>query len=198
VKGFLLTAATAGLVVGAVYLLKAHNESDGEPPGAVPAQAPPGEVVAAASPRDRLLRSTAQQNGVTPVRGVWGVLMERGYSKGVATVIALADGNASLSLSTGGSVMGGKAYAPARTAAQMLCLRAADALAATALTDKFPPPAERRVRFYVLTTEGVRFAETDLLPAGRPAPQGPLASLSAAGDALLDALKEGTSKGLLR
>jgi hypothetical protein len=152
----------------------------------------------AGSPRDQLLRSTATQNGVTPVRGVWGVLMERGYAKGVATVVALADGTASLWLSNGGSVTGGKGYAPAHDAAQRLCGLAADSLGATASVREFPRPEMGRVRFYVLTADGVRAAEGDLMPRAHDAGADALAPLLAAGDAVLDALKDATNKGLLR
>jgi hypothetical protein len=198
-KGLLISAATAALVVGGVYLLSKTDEPGGVPPGEAPVRAPETLPSAdLASPRDRLLRSTSEQNGVTPVRGVWGVLMERGYTKGVATVIALADGTASLYVGTGASVLGGRTYAPAHEAAQRMCAQAADVLGATASTQAFPPPAKGRERFYVLTADGVRVAERDLLATARDAGRDALAPLAAAGEAVLDALKEGTSKGLIR
>ena len=47
----------------------------------------------------------------TPERPrVWGVLMETGYPKGVATLVTLADGTTSLYLSTGGGTIGGGAH----------------------------------------------------------------------------------------
>jgi hypothetical protein len=199
VKGFLITVLTAALVVGLFYVL---GQAQGEvgasgAPGAAPGHVPLASE--APSLRDQLLRSTAAQNGVEPVRGVWGVLMERGYAKGVATVVALGDGTASLWLSNGGSVTGGKGYAPAHDAAQRLCALAADSLGATASVSEFPRPGAGRVRFYVLTAEGVRAVEGDLVPR---APDGggadALAPLVAAGDAVLDALKDATNKGLLR
>jgi hypothetical protein len=202
-KGILVTVATAALVVGAVWIMNA-SEPHGTPPGEAsgePSQASPpsGEALgeASGSPREQLLHGTPQQMGIIPVRGVWGVIMERGYPKGTATVIALADGTASMYLSTGGSVVGGKAYPPAHAAALKLCNGGADALAETIVAHEFPQPAKGRVRFYVLAVDGVHVAETDLgarADAGRDA----LAPLLAAGDALLDALKDATSKGLIR
>ncbi|HVU49442.1 MAG TPA: hypothetical protein VHL80_02085 [Polyangia bacterium] len=210
-KGLLLSLATAALVVGAVYLLKLSE------PEAVPSGAPPGEARirgeepsagagaagaaregAEGSLRDRLLRTSAKEAGVEPVRGVWGVVMERGYPKGVATVIALADGTASLHLSNGGSVLGGREYPPARMAARTLCERAADSLGGMVAAQEFPRPAEKRVRFYVLTTDGVRAAEGDLLAHLRDGGRDPLEGLMGAGDAVVEALKDATNKGLLR
>jgi hypothetical protein len=196
-KGLLVAAVTAALVVGAVWMMTA-NEPHGTPPGETPSE-PPREAPdeGQSSPRERLLHGTPQQMGITPVRGVWGVIMERGYPKGTATVIALADGTASMYLSTGGAVVGGRAYPPAHAAALKMCNAAADALAETIVAHEFPHPAKGRVRFYVLADDGVRVTETDLLvraDAGRDA----LAPLLATGDALLDALRDATSKGLIR
>ncbi len=213
-KGLLVVAVTAALGVGFFYLLNESSEPHGVPPGEAssaagrratrrPALAQGiGSIASQASGegslRDRLLHATAQQMGVTPVRGVWGVVMERGYAKGTATIIALRDGTASLSLSTGGSVVGGKAYAPAHAAALKLCEQAADALAETISTHEFPSPAKGRVRFYVLTTNGVRVAEGDILAHATDGGHDALAPLIAAGDAVLDGLREATSKGLIR
>ena len=198
-KGLVIAAATAALVVGAFYLLKDHEAEPSRPEtGAVPGEAPlapdPGSL------RDRLLHSTAQQAGITPIRGVWGVVMERGFAKGVATVVALADGTASMYLSTGASAVGGGAYPPAHAAALKLCEQAADLLAETAPTHEFPSPAKGRERFYVLSVQGVRVAESDLFARPGPGDGGrdALAPLVAAGDAVLDGLKEATSKGLIR
>jgi hypothetical protein len=203
-KGLLIAAATAALVVAGVWVLNANNEPHGVPPGEATAPAPgeaardPGhEASAEGSLRDRLLHATAAEVGIKPARGVWGVIMERGYTKGVATIVALEDGTASMYISTGGAVVGGKGYPPAHDAAIKLCDRAADALGETIAAHEFPSPAKGRVRFYVLTTEGVRVAEDDIF-ARADAGHGALAPLLAAGDAVIDGLKEATSKGLLR
>jgi hypothetical protein len=195
-KGLLIAAATAALVVAGVYVLNASDEQRGVAPGESAGQVPTPPD--AGSLRNQLLHSTAQQLGITPVRGVWGVLMERGYAKGIATIIALADGTASMYLSTGGSVVGGKAYPPAHAAALKLCEQAADSLTETIAAQDFPSPAKGRVRFYVLATDGVRVAEDDILPHGRDGGRDPLAPLLAAGDGVLDGLKDATNKGLIR
>jgi hypothetical protein len=194
IKGLLVMIATAGFVVGFVYLLNLSQERAEPEPGATPGQVPtapdPGSL------RDQLLRSSAQQAGVTPVRGVWGVVMDRAYPKGVATLVALADGTASLYLSAGGTVAGGKAYPPAHAAAVKLCEAAADTLRETIAVQDFPAPAKGRVRYYVLTVDGVRLAEGDLL--GHRDGGDALAPLAAGGDAVLAALREATEKGVIR
>jgi hypothetical protein len=199
-KGWLVMAATAGFLVGAVYLFTSL-EGAGEPgrEAETAGHGGPGTAGhdAGGTVRDRLLRATAADLGVRPLRGVYGVLMERGYAKGVATVVALTDGTASMYLSTGAQATGGKAYAPARLAAIKLCELAADSLGDTSSAHEFPAPAKGRVRFYVLASEGVRTAEGDVFPA-RDAGPSRLAPLMAAGDALLDGLREATSKGVIR
>ena len=193
-KGLLVSVVTAALVFGVFYVL---NESN-EPPTVLHEPVPGGQQVdAGISVRERLLHSSAEQIGVPPARGVWGVIMERGYKKGVATVVALADGTANLYISSGGSVVGGREYPPTRLAALKLCDQAADSLTNTVVAHDFPTPKQGRVRFYVLTTDGVHAAEGDLLPS-RDGGGAALAPLLAAGDAVLDGLKEATSRGLIR
>ena len=200
VKGFLISAVTAALFVGAVYAFNKAGEPDTVPHEVAPAGELPGASSAdgGTTLRDQLLHATAQQLGIVPVGGVWGVLMERGYAKGVATVVALADGTASMYLSTGGSVVGGKAYPPARRAALKLCEQAADSLAETNVAHDFPPPSKGRVRFYVLAADGVHAAEGAIFPSANDGGRDAVAPLLAAGDAVLDGLKEATSKGLIR
>jgi hypothetical protein len=193
-QGLLVVVVTAGLVVGTTYLLEQSDRSDQHVPEATPVS--PAQD--ASKVRQNLLTSSAQKLGLTPVRCVWGVLMERGYAKGIATVVALTDGTADMYISTGGSVTGGRAYAPARTAAQALCQQAADALDELQPAKDFPAPAKGAVRFYVLTDGGVRTVEHDLLNARRDAGEDKLAPLFAAGDAVLDAIKAATSKGYIR
>jgi hypothetical protein len=195
-KGLLITALTAALVVAGVYVLEAKDDPAGVAPGQ--AGSVPTAPESGGSPRERLLHASAQELGLTPARGVWGVLMERGYAKGVATIVALTDGTASMYLSTGGAGVVGSSYAPARLAALKLCEQGADSLRETAPTHDFRPPAKGRVRFYVLTTDGVHVAEDDLLAQPKDGGRDVLAPLMEAGDAVLEQLKDATSKGLIR
>jgi hypothetical protein len=71
-------------------------------------------------------------------------------------------------------------------------------LGATVATHEFPPPAKGRVRFYVLALDGVHVAEGDIVPRPQDDGRGALAPLLAAGDAVIEELKDATSKGLIR
>jgi hypothetical protein len=195
-QGLLVVTVTAGLMIGTYFFLERSNEN----PIALQAPEPASVENDGAALREDLLHTSAAKAGLTPERGVWGVLMERGYAKGTATFVALVDGTASMYLSTGGAAVGGKAYTPARAAALKLVARAADAQAATVpVADKFPKPTQGRVRFYVLTNGGVRTAEVDAIPGhGDAGIEGPLAALLAAGDDLVAGLQEATSKGIVR
>jgi hypothetical protein len=85
----------------------------------------------------------------------WGVIMETGFAEGSFTVVALADGNASVYFSSGGGMIGGFAHAEIRDAA-MACVRMS-----AALVDELAPAGDRRLPvadetiFYVLTDAGV-------------------------------------------
>jgi hypothetical protein len=204
VRGWIITTVTAVFFVVAVYAfqkIQGPGESPREGGGASSlggASASSDGADGGTSLRDELLRSTSAQIGVIPMRHVWGVLMERGYAKGVATVVALADGTASMYISTGAAVTGAKAYGPARVAAMRLCDQAADGLGDMIPAHEFPKPAKGRVRFYVLTDGGVRTVEGNIAGGTKDGGPDKLGPLEEAGDALLEALREATSKGFIR
>jgi hypothetical protein len=50
----------------------------------------------------------------SPATSVWGLLMEMGVPNGSATLLALADGTASLDYSSGGGVLGGHSHETSR------------------------------------------------------------------------------------
>ena len=105
--------------------------------------------------RRQVLRATASEYSIQPMEGVWGVLMETGYPEGAASLVALADGTASLYFSTGGGVIGGGSHPAVDAAARRLVAIAARHAPRLTPTKEFPLPEEGDVRFYVLTTEGV-------------------------------------------
>jgi len=93
---------------------------------------------------------------------VYGILMDWPIDGQVATIFSTSTGAASLYTTSTFGVIGGEGHESVRNAA-MTFVRAADRLfdAATA-TVEYPYPASDRVRFYLLTFDGVRVVETDL------------------------------------
>ena len=77
--------------------------------------------------RNQVLDLSADQ--VAPDDGVLAVLMETGYPEAVATLVAVADGTASLYFSNGGGIIGGGAYAQVSAEALALIQVAKEQLA---------------------------------------------------------------------
>ncbi len=88
---------------------------------------------------------------------VWGVMMETAFPSGVATLITIRDGTASLYTNTGGGVLGGYS---AKEQARQFVVEAEKHLARMKPTKGFPYPETGRVKFYVLTPEGVYTVES--------------------------------------
>jgi hypothetical protein len=82
---------------------------------------------------------------------VWGVLMETGYPKAVATLVALADGTISLYFSNGGGVVGLGGHSGPRQAAQSFLLESQQFSGQARPTTTFPLPGPTFTRFYLLT-----------------------------------------------
>jgi len=107
--------------------------------------------------REQALAVTAKSLGVTD--GVHGVLMETGYPEAVVTLVALADGSASLYYSNGGGIIGAGGYKGPAVAARSLVAFAAHNLKKLSPATATPLPASGRTRFYVLTARGTFTAE---------------------------------------
>ena len=108
--------------------------------------------------RNQVLESSRTALGIPQPSSAtepWGVLMETGYERGAATVVALADGNASIYLSNGGGFIGGQHHESVRTAATAMVHEAARHVRALQPTTSFPLPEAGRTIFYVLTDSGV-------------------------------------------
>jgi hypothetical protein len=119
--------------------------------------------------RDRLLRGKATTYGIDAKLPAWGVVMEEGVDGGFFTLVALADGSASIYFSNGGGVIGGEAVPAINAAARRMVERAAQDLPACAISDakcwherpslqraaNFPRISRGDVQFYVLTPTGV-------------------------------------------
>ncbi len=86
------------------------------------------------------------------------VLMET-YLGAVVTLVAVADGTTRLYLSNGGGIIGAGEHEPVRAAAMAFIDTAQDHLAHASLTETFPLPPKKQVRFYFVTGGGVYTVE---------------------------------------
>jgi hypothetical protein len=90
----------------------------------------------------------------------WAVVMDWGVPTGVATVVAVSDGTASIYYSSGGGSIGGGYARPAiREAALHAVSIAGKFLDHMQITDSFPLPEPGGVVFYILTERGVFMAK---------------------------------------
>jgi hypothetical protein len=113
----------------------------------------------------------------------WGVIMDMGTPGGTATVVAFADGSASIYLSNGGGFIGGEGN-QIEAAARAFVSAAAAVLPSLTASSSFALPAPGRIAFHVRTPEGVRSAEAaeqDLAPPAQHA----LSALFAAGQGVI-------------
>ena len=142
-------------------------------PGIARAQSGPGAPSAEAQHagralRQKMLRMTPVEAGAAPTLKfprVYGVLMDVPISsQHAATVFANAQGDASLYTTGTFIITGGSAYETVRKAA-LAFVEAADSFydAATPTT-AFPYPAVDKVRFYLLTFQGVRMLDEPVKP----------------------------------
>lgn len=90
---------------------------------------------------------------------VCAVLMETGYPEGVATVVALQDGSASIYLSGGGGTIGAGDHEAVAKGAKAVVNRSFAFLADCRPTKDFPLPHKSHTRFYLLTTNGILTSE---------------------------------------
>lgn len=89
--------------------------------------------------------------------------MDWALTSGVATVVAVSDGSASIYYSSGGGSIGGGHARPAiRDAALHAVSIASKFLHGMQLTDNFPLPESGGVIFYVVTERGVLMAKASV------------------------------------
>lgn len=121
--------------------------------GTAPAPATdPGEM--SRRLRDQSLTIGAAEIGLTPSSAseVWGALMETGYPKAVATLVALGDGTTSLYFSSGGGIIGAGQNPAVRAASEAFITAASRALGDFQPATRTPYPAVGEVRFYSAPT----------------------------------------------
>lgn len=112
--------------------------------------------------RNRIFSLNPTEVGLSPsdhTQQVWGVIMEKGYDVGFATLVSLADGTTSLYYSTGGGLIGSSIYNPLAGASKALVAEAENHLDQLHLTTVFTLPDIGKVRFYLLTYRGILTAE---------------------------------------
>ena len=146
--------------------------------------------------RDRALHSTPADLGLNAegaLSDAFGVVMDWSLSQGVATVVALETGDASIYLSSGGGMIGGGAHDSVKAAARSFVAIAAQHATELSATDVFPIPRDGFTRFYLLTRGGVVDAEAPTQELG----QGihPLSPLFHAGQEVISTLRVATTKG---
>jgi len=107
------------------------------------------------SMRGQVLKLTDKDIRELKGRPVWAVLMETGYDGSIVTVVAVAEGTASLYFSNGGGMIGLGAHANVRPAALALVKAAEPQLKHMKKTEKFPMPRPGQTIFYVVTPDGV-------------------------------------------
>lgn len=85
---------------------------------------------------------------------VWAVLMETGYDGAVVSVVAIADGTASLYFSNGGGMIGLGEHANVRHASLAMVSSSDKYIKKMAKTESFPLPKKGETIFYIVTPEG--------------------------------------------
>ncbi len=150
----------------------------------------PPEVVFA-NLRALALETSASRFAALPDRQAadpYGALMEMGIPSSVVTLAAFADGDAALYYRSGGGMKGGIGHEPVRKAAKEFVAAAKRALPSMQPAAGFPLPEDDRVRFYVLTPQGVVTAETDRETLSES--EGALADLFYAGQEVVGQMRQ--------
>ena len=162
-KSLALLAALFILTAGCPALRSASSQ-DKAPEGVISGdRAKQAEVMREL--RNKLLTAKPDEllEGEDAKAKVWGVLMDVTFPSGTATLVSLRDGTASLYTTGGGGVLGGYI---AREQAKEFVAAAEKHLKEMSPAEAFPYPANGRVKFYVLTSDGVLTGEAGLSEMG--------------------------------
>jgi hypothetical protein len=112
-----------------------------------------------------MLTTPMQETGVKPTEEfprVYGILIDWPIGEQTATVFSSSTGAASLYTTSTFGIIGGEGHETVRGAAKALVRDSDRYFAEAKPTTEFPYPGADRVRFYLLTFDGVRFIDTDL------------------------------------
>lgn len=94
-------------------------------------------------------------NGIQ-AESVYGFVMDYPVKNGTATLATYVTGECSLYMSNGNGIINGEKYESSRSAATNLVNLVSRNMKSSVLTTRFPIAASGYVRFYILTSEGVR------------------------------------------
>ena len=116
--------------------------------------------------RLKMLTTPAAALGIKPSQAfprTYGVLMDWPLERGhVATVVGLCDGNASVYTTGTFGVIGGVGHEAVRSAAMSFVKAGDDQFADAAPTSDYPYAQPGRVRFYLVSFDGVGVIDADL------------------------------------
>lgn len=143
--------------------------------------------------RGQALAVMPAELGLTPTPALPNVctgIMELGFEGGAATMVAVADGTASLYFSDGGGIIGAGRHESVRRAAERFLASAERSLGAMAPATDRASPAEGHARFFVRTYIGLMSADApgEELATGSH----PLSALFFQGRDLVSAIREVT------
>ncbi len=178
----LLLVIGIGLLLAGVALY-AQNASSTSVPGRVSAK-PNGNPYAGL--RETALAVTREQLGLPKPEhpeSPWGVVMEIGMDQATVSIVAFAEGSASIYFSTGGGYIGGGQHPPIHAAALALVKAGAPRSSEFKRVSEASRPVGGQVCFHLRTDAGLysaKAAESEL-QAGRH----PLSKLYAAGQDLI-------------
>jgi hypothetical protein len=115
--------------------------------------------------RHMMLTTTPAKTGQKPTEEfprIYGILMDWSIGEQIATVFATSTGAASLYTTSTFGIIGGEGHEAVRAAARRFVGAAERFFDGSTPTTEYPYPTGGRVRFYLLTFEGVRVIDTDL------------------------------------
>jgi hypothetical protein len=143
--------------------------------------------------RRMMLTMPPQDLGVSPTKEfpqVYGILMDWPIGKQTATIFSSSTGSASLYTTSTFGTIGGEGHPSVRAASAAFVKAAERFYDASASTSDYPYPAGDKVRFYLLTFQGVRVIETAMESVTRGT--GPYAELFRLGQAVMTELRLAT------
>jgi hypothetical protein len=124
--------------------------------------------------RGQVLALTPDRLGLKPTEDlprVWAALMDLPASDSVASLLASAEGTSSLYFGTGGGIIGAGKHPQVRAASRRFLVALDAALDATGPATEAVLPTPGRIRFAIMTYDGMRGAdvsEDDLKAGGHP------------------------------